>query len=169
MNIEAPLKLVLNGILDDDSIKKLNEHYKAGGLFSVSSFSCKKGYSDKTYSTIIEIIAINSISKPLPTRTKFEYVRVEDSIFHPELQSDFESELLFFSNDDENFFAFTGDERTLIRCLLEYSLYRRIETPITDREEFIERAGDILPEFDKRTNPMWAGKLYDAGCRFVGE
>ena len=75
---------------------------------------------------------------PLPPRTKVEYIRVEDSIFHPKLQSDFESDLLFYSNDNKNFVAFTGDERTLMRCLLECSLYRRIETPINEREEFIE-------------------------------
>lgn len=52
---------------------------------------------------------------------------------------------------------------------LTKQLYRRIVTSITEREEFIEKAGDILPEFDRRTNPMWIGKLYDAGCRFVEE
>ena len=42
-------------------------------------------------------------------------------------------------------------------------LYRRIETEISERDEFIEAVSEILPEFDKRTTPLWIGKLYDSG------
>lgn len=100
-----------------------------------------------------------------PTRTKIEYVKVTESIFY--LKEEFEKGALYYR------FCGSWHEIKTLRMLGHKvecgTCYRRIETPITEREEFIEKVGDILPVFDKRTNPMWAGKLYDAGCRFVGE
>lgn len=101
-----------------------------------------------------------------PTRTKVEYVKVTESIF--DLKDEFERGELHYTFGDEEWFVF-NDEPSLLDGFKEKNIYRRIETPITERDEFIEKVGDILPVFDKRTNPMWAGKLYDAGCRFMEE
>lgn len=101
-----------------------------------------------------------------PTRTKVEYVRVTESIF--DLKDELHRGELYYTFGDEEWFTF-NDEPSLVAGFKEKNIYRRIETPITEREEFIEKVGDVQPVFDKRTNPMWTGILYDAGCRFVGE
>lgn len=102
----------------------------------------------------------------LQTRTKVEYVRVTESIF--DLKDELHRGELYYTFGDEEWFTF-NDEPSLVAGFKEKNIYRRIETPITERDEFIEKVGDIQQVFDKRTNPMWAGRLYDAGCRFVGE
>lgn len=112
-------------------------------------------------------------STPLPTRTKVEYVEICPN--HDWHAWEYLKE--YSSGDSEWFYKVMNDKLAPViewfnvaECVRQgKALYRRIEIPITERDEFIEKVGDILPVFDKRTNPMWAGKLYDAGCRFVGE
>lgn len=173
MKAEKPLKLDLHGRLDGNSIKEFNKHCKGKGLFFASGFSCKKEHSDKDYSIIIEMVAVETvamgnISEPKPPRSKVEYVKVEDSIW--DLRPDFEAGELYvqlLGNSDE--YRAIEEESTLIDEMRDDNVYRRIETQITERDEFIDRAV-ALDEFSKGlTFQGFIGKLYDAGCRFLGE
>ena len=44
-----------------------------------------------------------------------------------------------------------------------YKIRVKVETEIDERQEFIEAVSEALPEYDKRTMPLWIGRLYDSG------
>lgn len=82
-------------------------------------------------------------------RTKVEYVQVLDCIFN--LKSDYENGNLYHSYDGKEFSEIKGDERTVARCLVECNLYRRIETPITWKEElynYLDNSCEMSDDFD---------------------
>lgn len=106
--------------------------------------------------------------KEQPKRVKVDYVKVEDSIF--DLRPYFEAGELYFrwlGNGEEGSGGVGYDKITTESMLLcryeEGRLLRRIETEITERDEFIEAMSAILPVFDKRTIPSWIGRIYDSG------
>lgn len=102
---------------------------------------------------------------PLSPRTSVEYEKVEDK--HSITIEQFEYEGVNFYFRHPNCRQYVEMNRfTLYEKLRDNKpIYRRIETPITDREDFIERAS----EASDHHGPTLFGKLYDAGCRFVGE
>lgn len=77
-------------------------------------------------------------AKPQPQpRTKVEYVKVEDSIF--DLRSSLESGELYYKDIDDKFYEISGESQ-LVNCFDSSCVYRRIETEITERDEFIDAA-----------------------------
>ena len=90
-------------------------------------------------------------------RTKVEFVKVEDSIWH--LESSFRlGELFAFDGNRDYVQIETEGDFTLSHS--SDNLYRRIETEIDERQEFI----DAMSRYAK---PSVLGKMFDAGCRFV--
>ena len=107
---------------------------------------------------------------PLPTRTKVEYVECDFSR---------EWEAVKYYNEVGELFVFdlNGSYTNVndiagawyeVVCKNYTRLYRRIEIPITEREEFVEKACDSIRTSAQEDIDI-IGKLYDAGCRFVGE
>ena len=103
--------------------------------------------------------------RKVPTRTKVEYVCIVDSLWN--LQGYFEKGDLYMPVDSEDFRQITRDTEFAEHFLAE-SLYRRIETPITEREEFIKEACRLIRTSAQEDIDI-LGKMFDAGCRFVGE
>lgn len=128
------------------------------------------GSTSDAYRVSASLKFLLSNAKPIPPKppVRVEYEKVsKDTISIEDLMRELLDGVHFYNGEH------CGGHypiQTVLRKYIERSdsLYRRIEKPVDLREEFIEKVGDILPVFDKRTNPMWAGKLYDAGCRFVG-
>lgn len=94
-------------------------------------------------------------------RTKVEYVKVTDSIF--DLRPDFYAGELFSKVNHARDYSAISNTQTLAQALHQKCCYRRIETPITEREAFIEAGIELSEE----VNPYFLGKMFDAGCRFV--
>lgn len=70
-------------------------------------------------------------------RTKVEFVKVEDSIWH--LETDFRcGELYNKSLDCSGEFVVISSETVFLACAAAGNLYRRIETPMTEKEAFID-------------------------------
>lgn len=96
-----------------------------------------------------EILKIPPISQE--PRTKVEYVKVTDSIF--DLRDEFERGELHYDFGDEDWFTF-NDEDSLVAGFKESNVYRRIETPMTEREAFIESVEKIGAELTE--NGDWS-------------
>lgn len=108
---------------------------------------------------------VEAMKEDKPKRTKVEYVKVEVSINEiAKLMID--GEVFYSKNGGDKFDwrlnAF-GKNNIALSELNGFDFHRRIETEIDERQEFIEAMSAILPEFDKRTIPLWIGRLYDSG------
>ena len=104
---------------------------------------------------------------PLP-KLKTEWVKVEDSIFHPQLQVDFESGELYRLAADGTYKDINSDELTLMTNLVGGYLYRKVERPIDESEAFEIKLDEIAKEhFNSGTDEPWASYLYNKGCRFI--
>lgn len=124
----------------------------------------------KTYSACLNGGAWHNVFlKPIP-RMRTEYVKDERSI----------NEIAKAMIDGEVFYihcagwlevkwhdcAFMCEgEKVLDIGGHETEWHKKSLTPIDERQEFIEAMCEAVPEFDRRTAPMWMGKLYDAGFR----
>ncbi|AUS01641.1 hypothetical protein NVP1287O_68 [Vibrio phage 1.287.O._10N.286.55.C7] len=98
-----------------------------------------------------------SAAKEKP-RTKVEYVKVVDSIF--DLRPDFEAGDLYISHCDGHYQQILSESSLHLACA-QGLLYRRIETPMTEREAFVESATHILKS--GMSDAEYAGALFDSG------
>ncbi|AUR96131.1 coil containing protein [Vibrio phage 1.216.O._10N.222.55.C12] len=99
-----------------------------------------------------------------PKRVKVEYVKCEYGDKVSNIVMDFENnEPLCKSVNDE---YWTIDELDdLFQLILnDCDIYRKVETEIDERQEFIERAEELIDI--SKTAEYSLGKMYDAGCRF---
>ena len=90
-------------------------------------------------------------------KTRAEYVKVTDSIF--DLRADFEAGELYSNHGHYQINMIDN----LADCLMAGNVCRRVEIEISERDLFIEEMGNLIPGFDKRTNNIWIGKIYDSG------
>ena len=104
-----------------------------------------------------EILKMSPISQE--PRTKVEYVEVTDSIF--DLRPDFEAGELFSKVNHARDYSTINNTQTLAQALHQSCCYRRIETPITEREAFIEAA---IHELKSGMSDIdYAKALFDSG------
>lgn len=97
----------------------------------------------------------------LKPRTKTEFVKVEYS--HAwEIIKLYEDGVEIFKDDSDEL-QIDRINSIALRAQAGYPIYRKVETEIDERQEFIDAVSKILPEYDKRTMPLWIGKLYDSG------
>ena len=115
---------------------------------------------DRSYDRENFILRAAALEEKKP-RTKVEYVKVADSIF--DLRHDFEAGELFSRVNHARDYSAINNTQTLAQALHQMCCYRCIETPMTEREAFIEAVSETLPEYDKSAIPLWIGKLYDSG------
>lgn len=94
-------------------------------------------------------------------RTKVDYVKVKDSIWS--LEGEFKcGELYNKSLDCSGSFVSIKSETVLIACAAAGNVYRRIETPMTEREAFIHTYAWAVQD-DKSNVEDIAGMLFDSG------
>ena len=101
---------------------------------------------------------IYEIPKP---RTETEFVKIEYNHAWEIIKLYEGGEELFKTDSDE--LQIERINSIALRAQAGYPFYRKVETEIDERQEFIEAVSEILPEYDKRTMPLWIGKLYDSG------
>ena len=102
-------------------------------------------------------------NKLKPKRIKVEYVKVEDSIF--DLQHDLVDGNLFYQDTDDSHYPI-NTERQLVYWFDLDGVYRKVETEIDERQEFIEAACKVVPTTAEEDIKVM-GKMFDAGCRFT--
>lgn len=100
-----------------------------------------------------------------PKRVKVEYVKVDGSI-EGIAKSVIDGDV-FYSVDGLDEFewehcSFKRNGSTL-SGLNGFDFYRRVETEIDERQEFIDAAFIIAKECDTEEDSEWMGKLYDSG------
>lgn len=105
-----------------------------------------------------------SVAEDLPKkRTKVEYVKVSAPCDFFDLKSEFRSEELSFINEDGDYEVAT----TLVELVTGFdnmNLYRRIETPMTEREAFIDGYEKLIDGFMSDETTVaddWAGYVFD--------
>lgn len=108
---------------------------------------------------VLPMISNESIEEEKP-RTKVEYEKCSFECAWHAVKAFEDGEKLYTKRSHKDYILI-DNAPDVLRFL--YDLHERIETPMTERELFVEAAGDALPSFDKRTAPLWAGKLYDSG------
>lgn len=140
------------------SEKRLRKFNRDGEMFAWDFDDCKWINATATCEWIAN--NVKQIPQQKPTRTKVEYVKVNKSIF--DLKEEFDRGRLFHNE------CVIRSATALAECYAKDEIYRRIETPITDRDEFIEKV--MIDHFNKSglTSEI-VGEMFDAGCRFVGE
>lgn len=93
-------------------------------------------------------------------RTKVEYVKVEDSIWH--LESNFRAGHLFAFDGQDNYVQIeTEGDFTLSHSV--DNIHRRIETPMTEREAFIEAATYAYEKTKADDFPEFIEEMFDSG------
>ena len=153
---------------ESDYDKGMREAMQKIAVSCGRKFAVDVGYEDlpELVHDLIELYKPKPAIKP---RTKAEYVKVDmkpKEIFMAMLNGEefyvFKTDLVHF--DGEQFWRHASECKSRITFINhEHEIYRRIETEISERQEFIEAVSEILPEFDKRTIQPWIGKLYDSG------
>jgi hypothetical protein len=126
-----------------------------GKVSKMQEYDKKEPVTDSDKKRFILRAAALEEKKP---HAKVEYVKVSAPCDFFDLKSEFRGEELSFINGDGDYEAAT----TLVELVTGFdnmNLYRRIETPITEREAFIEVGIEIL----KDVNPYALGKLFDSG------
>ena len=86
---------------------------------------------------------------PEKPRTKVEYVKVTDSIF--DLRPDFEAGELFSRVNHARDYSTINNTQTLAQALHQSCCYRRIETPMTWKEElydYLDSSCEMSDDFD---------------------
>ena len=105
-------------------------------------------------------------NKLKPKRGKVEWVKVGESIF--DLQHDLVDGKLFYLDVDDNHYPINNESQLVYRFDLD-GVYRKVETEIDERQEFMDEASKYgsmiggLTSGEKRL----ALKLFFAGCRFI--
>jgi len=94
----------------------------------------------------------------IPKRMKVEYVKVEDSIF--DLQHDLVDGKLVYLDVDDNHYPI-DTESQLVNCFDSNSVYRKVETEIDERQEFIDAAIELI-DASKKTDGL-LGAMFDSG------
>lgn len=115
--------------------------------------------SDK-YRYILRAAALEE-KKP---RTKVEYLKCEFSREWEAVKYYNEEGELFVIDCNGNYSNVNDISGAWyeVVCRNYDSIYRRIETPMTERETFIE-------EMSRYATPSVLGKMFDSGCRFVSQ
>ena len=117
-----------------------------------------------TYRFILRAAALDK-----PKRVKVEYV--QEKSFKEVLKCAIDGES-FYSKDGNGEFKFDASRLLFVNHngadvdishLTEHCFYRKVETEIDERQEFIDEA---LKLYACNANEMF-GKMYDAGCRFA--
>lgn len=94
-------------------------------------------------------------------RTKTEFVKVTGSIF--DLKDLLENEGLYFSTDTDEY-DYCNNERDLCAAVYNGNIYRKVETEINERQEFIDTYASLRHEFHgQRTYDDFSGFMYDSG------
>ena len=97
----------------------------------------------------------------LKPRTKTEFVKVTGSIF--DLKDLLENEELYFSTDTDEY-DYCNNERDLCAAVYNGNIYRKVETEIDERQEFIDAYASLRHEFHgQRTYDDFSGFMYDSG------
>lgn len=130
------------------------------GAIAVSDHGTPCGHDSSAINGKIELTE-DDFNPPKPTRTKVEYVKCEFEKLS-DLVLYIESEEMLYTKGC-NWCEVGGMHDAIRRYGLSQPLYRRAEVEISERDLFIEEIGKLVPEFDKRTNKMWIGKIYDSG------
>ena len=97
-------------------------------------------------------------NKLKPKRGKVEYVKVEDSIF--DLQHDLVDGKLFYLDVDDNHYPINNESQLVYRFDLD-GVYRKVETEIDERQEFIDAAIELI-DASKKTDGL-LGAMFDSG------
>ena len=133
----------------------IDKHYGSGVLMAFADLVESEKEMIITYSTYQEA--------KIPKRMKVEYVKVEDSIF--DLQHDLVDGNLFYQGPNDSHYLI-NTERHLVYCFDSDCVYRKVETEIDERQEFIEAACKVVPTTAEEDIKVM-GKMFDAGCRFT--
>lgn len=107
------------------------------------------------------VSAINKQFAPKP-RTRTEYEKVTESIF--DLRDEFERGELYCKHEHARECTQITNTQTLAQALHGGYCYRLVEKEIDERQEFIERAKDLIDASKDADYSL--GNMYDAGCRF---
>ncbi|AUR89595.1 coil containing protein [Vibrio phage 1.127.O._10N.286.52.E12] len=101
-----------------------------------------------------------------PKRVKVSYVKVKDTGFF-DLKDEFQGRAIFFNQSvvSEPDYVTAMDIIELSHHYMQKNLYRRVEKEIDERQEFIERAEELIDI--SKIAEYSLGKMYDAGCRFA--
>ncbi|QYW02834.1 hypothetical protein [Vibrio phage BUCT006] len=146
--------LIFSTTCSDKVVLVTNKTGMDRATYSISMANADSPSDNKRY--ILRAAALEK--KP---RTKVEYVKVEDSIWH--LESDFKAGDLFAFDGQDNYVQVeTEGDFTLSHSA--DNLYRRIETPMTEREAFIDGYDKLVEEFledETKVAGDWAGYVFD--------
>ena len=96
--------------------------------------------------------------KPKHIKVKVEFVKVEDSIF--DLQHDLVDGKLFYQDTDDSHYPI-NTERQLVYWFDLDGVYRKVETEIDERQEFIDAAIELI-DASKKTDGL-LGAMFDSG------
>ena len=120
-----------------------------------------------------EAKAVAEYSNEKPKRVKVEFVKVEDSIF--DLREEFEKYELYskadiiFDGCVEDGFVLIHSEIDLAKATQVDQIYRKVETEIDERQEFIEIAcNEVNATLDSDAAEDF-GRLFDSGKFKLGE
>ena len=105
-----------------------------------------------------ETKAVAEYSNEKPKRVKVEFVKVEDSIF--DLQHDLVDGNLFYQDTDDSHYPI-NTERQLVYWFDLAGVYRKVETEIDERQEFIDAAIELI-DASKKTDGL-LGAMFDSG------
>ena len=122
--------------------------------------SCGKKFAvDIGYEELPDLVeSLVNPKQENPKRVKVEYVKVEDSIF--DLRPDFEAGELFVKIGDN--YEVVLSAQCLATSLTVGSCYRRVETEIDERQEFIERWASEIKNVGTMTYKDILGRMYDS-------
>ena len=99
-----------------------------------------------------------------PKRVKVEYVKVDRSTSIFTLADDYHNGILVDSDKNQ-----IKDEVYLSEILTSNLLYRKVETEISERDEFISVMNKLQEEYildDNYDTEQFGEFLFDSGCRF---
>jgi len=119
---------------------------------------------------VLPMISNEEPKQEKPRHVNVEYVKVVDSIFN--LREEFEKYELYskadiiFDNCGEDGFVSIHSEIDLAKAIQVDQIYRKVETEIDERQEFIEAACKVVPTTAEEDIKVM-GKMFDAGCRFT--
>jgi hypothetical protein len=142
-------------LVDGDVVLSNNDAFKnIGKEGSAISFNKRDGNDNIRY--VLRAAALEQ----KPKRTKVEFVQVTESIFN--LKDKFERGELYEA--ETNDYAVVVSESQLANAFCSENLYRRIETEITERDEFIEQYAALCADFIKQKSVVDFGEyLADSG------
>jgi hypothetical protein len=106
------------------------------------------------------------INKPKP-RTKTEFVKVEFNHAWEAVKEHEESKNIFHCNESGEYEICGYDMYVIGECVRDGELYRKVETEIDERQEFIDSAIELLNKnsHDNEANHYkeWFGSMFDSG------